>query len=212
MAGEIGKTNDRPKRSWTAGLSALLVVAMALFMGLGLLARFSSDSRGLWNGIVHDRNTHASTAIQLARAVEGGRFIEAAQTILRCKVWPPLHGMLAAGAWTLAGHDWRALILPSLAGWMLLVVCSGLLAARIAADGLPGWLAAFVAAALAAQSPAHRIFATDVMLESLGAGLSMLALLLFARARQPGANPHWWKAMAICLTLLFFEKYSHLPS
>jgi hypothetical protein len=192
-------------RRWApCGISVVLALAAVLWLG----GRFSAESRGLWNGVVHDRNTHAQTALRLARAVERGDVADAASTILKCKVWPPVHGILAAGSWLAGARDWRALVWPGLLGWGLAVAGAGMLAARLAGPG-PGWLAALFSAGLVAQSPAHRAFATDVMLESLGAGLTVAVLWLFTRAVQAEKPSGWWRATALGLTLLFFEKYNY---
>ena len=62
---------------------------------------------------------------------------------------------------------------------------------------------------LAALSPAGRFYATDMMLEALGAGLTMLALAFHAAAVEDRECIWKWRGMAITLTLLFFEKYNY---
>jgi hypothetical protein len=56
-------------------------------------------------------------------------------------------------------------------------------------------------------SPAHRALATDVMLESTGACLTLLTLYTYLRyVQEPGSSARW---MALSLTALFFTKYNY---
>jgi len=194
-----------------SGIPRLSVVLLAIIAGIVVLARalsFFEDPRGLWNGIVHDRNYHAATALRIALAVTGADLVAFVDELaIKAAVWPPLHGVLAGTSWLLAGRDWRALVIPSLLGWWMCAVFSGLLAARLA-GGKPAWLAALVAASCVLASPAHRAFSTDVMLESLGAGLTTAVLFLYAVALDDRRRSTAI-ALGLALTLLFFEKYNY---
>jgi hypothetical protein len=61
------------------------------------------------------------------------------------------------------------------------------------------------------NSPRFQSYATDIMLESLGACLTLLALLLYLRARDVG-TPRTMAFFACGLTALFFLKYNYLAS
>jgi len=191
------------------GLLAVCLLGLALALAWSFVGQFFAEPRGLWNGMLHDRNGHAVTAIRMALAVENLDVAGFVSEVLRCRVWPPLHGLIAAGAWMMGGHDWRMLVMPGVLGWVLMVSGAGWLAGRCAGDGKLAWVAALIASGLAALSPAHRVFATDVMLESLGAGLSVMAIVLFGLVQEKRGDGKWEKLFAVTLTLLFFEKYNY---
>jgi hypothetical protein len=121
--------------------------------------------------------------------------------------WGPVHGLVLALVLLAGGVDHRLAILPSLTGWVTTVVVSAMLArALFAGDRVLGLFAGALAATWIIASPAFRLLGSDVMLEGLGAGLSALALWTWRRARADLANATGWRAFAIVLTLLFFEK------
>jgi hypothetical protein len=104
------------------------------------------------------------------------------------------------------GPDYRLAVLPSLAAWVGTIVLAFLCARRLA-PGLPNGAGA-MAAALVAASPGMRAFATDIMLESLGACLSLGVLYAAVRyvATPTRSSARW---LALALTLLFYEKYNY---
>ena len=123
-------------------------------------------------------------------------------------MWPPLHGILAAVLLTVGGFDHRLAVVPSLAGWAMTIVFGFLIARRMVPRG--GNLAGAVAALFIALSPSHRAYATDVMLESLGAGLSLAVLYAYLVVVQQPARPRragFW--LALLLTALVLEKYNY---
>ena len=123
-------------------------------------------------------------------------------------MWPPLHGVLAAAVLLAAGPDYRWAVLPSLAGWAAAVFFACLSARRAVRRGRD--LAGLVAALFVLVSPAYRAYATDVMLESLGAGLSMAALYCYLTTVQGrGASPWPARCLGLVLTLLFLHKYNY---
>ncbi len=183
------------------------VVAIALASCLHLFVHHRSHYRERWIGAGHDRNAHYRYGLQMAADLENGdlqRFVWDLDS--GSWVWPPLNGLLVAAVALVAGRDPVAAILPSLAGWFLTVVFTYLLAER--ASSRYGVLAGFLASACALVSPAHRAYATDVMMESLGAGLTLATLYAFVvwsqdRTRRCAA----WLGFAF--TLLFFLKYNY---
>jgi hypothetical protein len=183
------------------------VVAIALASCVQLFIHHRCHYRERWVGAGHDRNAHYRYGLQMAADVENGdlpRYVWDLDS--GSWVWPPLNGLLVAAVALVAGRDPVTAILPSLTGWFLTVVFAYLLAER--ASNRFGVLAGFLAAACALVSPAHRAYATDVMMESLGAGLTLAALYAFVvwsqeHTRRSGA----WLGLA--LTLLFFEKYNY---
>ena len=189
------------QRGWLA-----LVIAAALALGAFHYWQFLQNPRPRWNGIVHDRSGHYEFAQTLAIAVRQADPVAFFSTLEKAKVWPPVHGLCAAAVLAIGGIDYRLAVLPSLAGWIATVVFGFLLARRISASN--GNAAGVIAATLILASPAHRIYAVDIMLESLGAALTMMALYFYAAAKQE-PSVRAWRRLAITLTVLFFEKYNY---
>ena len=185
-----------------------LVLCVALIVGALRGAEFLRDPRSGWTGLAHDRNGHYEFAQHLALSVRSFQPIATVEVVLRSKVWPPLHGICAALLLIFTGPDYRVAILPSLIGWVALVVVAYLITRDVATSAGPaaGWLAA----ALVIASPAYGHYSVDVMLESLGAALMAASVWLYVRARAD-PTPARWRALAIALLLLFFEKYNYWP-
>ncbi|HSI11042.1 MAG TPA: glycosyltransferase family 39 protein [Chthoniobacter sp.] len=182
------------------------VLAATLALAVLHYWQFWQDSRPRWNGLTHDRNGHYEFAQHMALALREADLHTFFSTLEKAKVWPPVHGLLAALVLAVGGLDYRLAVLPSLGGWIM-TVAFGFLVARRISSGC-GNAAGIIAAAMILASPAHRIYGTDIMLESLGAGLTMLTLYLSVVARQEHSTVAW-RRMAIVLTVLFFEKYNY---
>ena len=187
----------------------ILILVICLGAGVWLLVGFLAEPRGRWVGLAHDRNGHFDYGQNMAVALEHGNFYRFFDELEKGRAWPPLHGLLVAVAEVLTGNDWRFAVLPGIAGWMLMLFGIFLVSEMIAAPTGLGWAAGLIALVIAALSPAHRIFATDIMLESLGAGLTVAVLACYARAAEDRTSELWWRATALTLTLLFFEKYNY---
>lgn len=190
----------------------LVVPTAVLLAALGAAAfaygHFLQVGRHLWDSASHDRNAHYDFALQMASDLRLGRVIEFITELDSARMWPPLHGVLAAGVLLAAGPDYRWAVLPSLAGWVAAVFFACLSARRAVRRGRD--LAGLVAALFVLVSPAYRAYATDVMLESLGAGLSMAALYCYlATVQGRGAAPWPARCLGLVLTLLFLHKYNY---
>lgn len=187
-----------------AGPLAVLVVA-----GLAALAAYSqyvSHERQLWTRATHDRNAHYEAGLSMALHLRQGDVREFFNDLDRARVWGPVHGLTVAGLEFMGGPDERLAVLPSLGGWMATAALACLLVRRIA--GAAGGLGALVPAVLILGSPAHHAFATDVMLESMGAALSLLVLYCYLRAVQDGGR--WGiPLLGLSLTVLFLYKYNY---
>lgn len=183
-------------------------VVLAATLALAALHywQFWQDPRPRWNGLMHDRNGHYEFAQRMGLALREMDLRTFFATLEKAKVWPPVHGLLAAAVLAVGGLDYRLAVLPSLCGWIMTVAFGFLTARRI--SGGAGNAAGVMAAALILASPAHRIYSVDIMLESLGAGLTMLTLYLYVVARQEPST-RAWRRLAIVLTVLFFEKYNY---
>jgi hypothetical protein len=183
-----------------------LVLAATLALAALHYWQFWQDPRPRWNGLTHDRNGHYEFAQHMGLALREADLRTFFSTLEKAKVWPPVHGVLAAGVLAAGGLDYRLAVLPSLAGWILAAVFGFLVARRISSGC--GNAAGFIAAVMILASPAHRIYGADIMLESLGAGLTMLTLYLSVVARQE-ASTRAWRHLGVALTVLFFEKYNY---
>ena len=194
-----------PRMAWLAPSAILLA---ALFAAGFLYAHFLTVHRNLWDDAFHDRNAHYLYALKLASSLRNGQVLSFLNELNEGRIWPPLHGMVAAGVLLVGGLDFRLAVLPSLAGWILTVLFGFLTARRCLNRG--GTLAGLIAVLFIASSPAHRAYATDIMLESLGAGLSLMALYAYLRTTQSQPDKRWSaRFLALSLLALFLEKYNY---
>jgi hypothetical protein len=193
-------------RQWTSFTVLAAVVAVSCLVGAITYRHFLSDHRSLWYSTDHDRNAHYLYALKLASALRTFNVVEFLHEINRAYMWPPLHGLLLSPLLAIEGFDYRLAVLPSLLGWAGTAIVAFLLARRCLPES--GELAGLVAATLVLASPLHRGFATDVMLESLGACLTLLTLYLYVRTVQDGQLSlcRW---LAMCLTAFFLHKYNY---
>ena len=174
-----------------------------------MFGAYWSDPAVLWRDPYHDRNTHYLNGLNLSldlMALDPAAFISDA---IADPIWPPLHAVALSVVLLIGGPDHRLAILPSLLGWCLTVLLTGLLAYRAAPSGMSAWFPPAVATTLAIGSPAFRLLGSDVMLEGLGAALSASALAVFMRCRAGPSGLWWTRVLAIVLTGLFFEKFNY---
>jgi Dolichyl-phosphate-mannose-protein mannosyltransferase len=185
----------------------LLIVASAAVVLAGVqYQHFLDVHRFLWNDGSHDRNAHYLFALELATDLAHGQFLTFLIDLDTARVWPPLHGVLAAAVLLVGGMDYRLAVLPSVAAFAGTIVIGFLVARRALPRG--GTVAGITAALLIAASPSHRAYATDVMLESTGAFLTLVVLYCYLCAVQGrGLSAGRWLGLA--LTALFLEKYNY---
>jgi hypothetical protein len=186
----------------------LVLVVGALIGGVALVeyARFLDVHRSLWVVSTHDRNAHYLYALRLATALRHGEILEFFNQLHKARVWPPLHGLVCGLLLTIGGLDYRLAVLPSLFAWAGAAFFAFLTARRALTVG--GTVAGLVAACYLLVSPMHRSFATDIMLESLGACLTMASLYLYLVAVQDDTI-RAWRNLALVLTLFFLHKYNY---
>ena len=157
--------------------------------------------------MIHDRNAHLLSGMKLAAHAQQGSIGQMFADLDSFRTWPPLHDGLAVGLSLMLGRNQeRWAILPSLAAWVGSAVFAYLLVRTASPRG--GRIGGILAALLILVSPAQRAYATDVMLESLGACLTLACLYTYVAARQDG-TPRAYRHLAIALTLLFLEKYNY---
>jgi hypothetical protein len=184
------------------------VLGVAVVLAWITYARFRELDRYLWTNSTHDRNAHYLYALRLATDARAGQVFRLLDDLNQARVWPPLHGVLAAVVLIVGGLDYRLAVLPSLAGWVGTVVFAFLLARRAVPRG--GNWAGLVAAVFVLASPSHRAYATDVMLESLGACLSLACLYCYLVAVQSRSQSPWpGRILGLALTALFLHKYNY---
>jgi hypothetical protein len=188
-------------------LAPWLIFAAALAIGVSLYASFWPHSRDLWYGIDHDRSAHFEFGVNLAMDLRFGNIAGLFHHLDGARVWGPLHGIVSAPVQLLLGPDHRWGILPSWCAWIATVVLGFLIARRLLWEG--GTAAGVLAAMWIALSPAHRAFATDVMLESMGAALTLWCLYRYLIARQDVADATRGRWLGLSLTALFLAKSNY---
>jgi hypothetical protein len=197
-----------PKSARTSWLVPAFVLVVAGVLASCLYIRFLNVERSLWYNPYHDRSAHYLYSLRLATDISAGRVFLLLRDLGDAKIWPPLHGMAAAVVQLVGGRDPRLGVLPSLAAWVATVLLAFLVARRAAPRG--GTLAGLLAALFVIASPAARAYAADIMLESLGAALSLLVLycyLLTVQGYSGDSSKARW--LALSLLLLFLEKYNY---
>jgi hypothetical protein len=203
-----GRTPAAPPATRGTWLVPTGVFLVALVLAGGLYLHFLHVDRALWYNPYHDRNAHYLYSLKLAADVRNGRVLQLLHDVNEARVWPPLHGLAAGTVLLIGGSDYRLAVLPSLLGWAATVLLAFLTARRAAPRG--GTLAGLVAALFVAASPAGRAYAADIMLESLGAALSLLALYAYLLTVQGRAEDNGKaRGLAVVLLLLFLEKYNY---
>jgi hypothetical protein len=193
---------DTSLANWIPGLALLGAVAAAIVV----YVNFWQHSLDLWWWMGHDRHTHYMLGLNLAFDIRTFDLVRLFHDFDRMRVWGPLHPMLVGLVELVAGPDHRLAVLPSLCGFIMTVWFAFLIPRRLLETG--GTAAGFLAACCVAASPAHRAFATDVMLESLGAGLSLAAIYLYLVVVQEKSKRSAI-LLGLTLTALFLHKYNY---
>jgi hypothetical protein len=189
-------------------LPAGVVLVVALALAGVTYQQFLAVDRHLWDNSTHDRNAHYLYALRLATDAQHLRVFRFLDDINQARVWPPLQGLVTAAILMVGGLDYRLGVLPSLAGWVGTVFFGYLLAKRAVPQG--GVMAGLVAALFIAASPAHRAYATDIMLESVGACLTLVVLYCYLVLVQSRPQAVWTgRCLALALTTLFLHKYNY---
>jgi hypothetical protein len=183
-----------------------VVTLFALLLAAHAYHSFLKVSRQLFDRLPHDRNAHYDFGVNLALDVLHHDWGHLLHDLDGARVWGVLHGVLLGFVQIIGGIDYRLGVLPSLAGWVLTALFGFLLARRVAPVG--GKLAGLFAALFIMASPAHHAFATDIMLESLGACLSLLVLYCYVVTVQaPDRKGGIWLGLSLSLLLLLKSNY-----
>lgn len=187
-------------------IPGLLIALAAIAVAASVYCHFWPVSRWLWTTIGHDRAAHCFNGMRLAADVREGRIVEVVRDVIFTGAWGPFYSVLQAGVMLIAGFDYRLAVLPSLVGFVLTCLFGFLAARRAISAG--GNLAGACAAVFILASPAFRCFAADIMLESVGAALSLIAVYCYLVAVQDNsrAAARW---LGLALTALFFHKSNY---
>jgi hypothetical protein len=191
---------------WIDRLPPILIAGLAALLAGLIYRQFLDSARFLWDELGRDRSAHYLAGLRLAIDLRHLDLLQFLADLEQARVWPPLHGLLVAPVLLVGGLDYRLAVLPSLAAWAATAVVLYLLASTMCRHG--GWLAGPIAAAFFMASPAHALLAVDIMLESLGALLTVLALLAYVRFVQQRTRRRT-RFLALALTLLFLCKYNY---
>ena len=196
--------HHRGVRTWLIwlGLLALLISAATLTH-----RHYVSDIDRRWSSIYHDRNAHYQAALAIACELRQGHFGRALLDLDAASVaWPLLHPLLLGMMLVVAGPMPEVAVLPSLAGWILTAILAFTLVRTL--GGQSGTIGGLWAVGLILSSPALRIMATDVMLESLGLGLTLVAIVAYAAwVQHPSSRQAIW--LGASLSTLFLHKYNY---
>jgi hypothetical protein len=188
---------------WPLSVAAAAVI---LFSAVLLYAQFRQAAPSLWDNSAHDRNGHYGRSLNMAIALRHGSLAAVVKEIHAATVWPPLHPLVTGLMLAIGGLDYRLAVLTSLGAWAATCWFVFALATRLVSRyrGFAGCVALLFALA----SPAYRAYATDIMIESLGAALATAALYFYVTARQEQSA---WRGrcLALLLLALFLTKYNY---
>ena len=194
----------RPR--WLDAAVLSVVLAGTLVMAGRVYLHYLEAPETLWFGTVHDRHTHYDAGLNMGLDLRHGDLLHFGSELNHLQNWGIVHALVLAVIEAIGGPDIRLAILPSLFGWVGTVLFGFLAARRLSSQF--GNLAGLTAALFILASPAHQAFAGDVMLESLGACLT-LACVYFYLVMIQDSSAAGGRAFGLALTLLFLTKYNY---
>lgn len=195
-------THERCYTKW----APILVGFGATGLAAGLYAKCLPHTRFLFDELGADRNAHLLLGMQLANDIRMGEFLQWFSDFNSAKLWPPLHAFILSVVLLVGGLNVQLGLVPSLLAWAGSVVIIYLLARRLAPRRSE--LAGLLGALLFATSPAHAVFSTDIMLESLGTFLTLFALLCYVIWRQDDSILNL-RSLGCAITALLLCKYNY---
>jgi hypothetical protein len=183
-----------------------LVLCFAAIPAWFAYTKFLEKPRQLWDRGPHDRNAHYLLGQSLALDISQHDWANLLHDLDSSRMWGPLHGFLVAVIELVGGIDFRLAVLPSLLAWLATSFLGFLIARRVV--GMGGTVAGTAATLFILASPGHRAFATDVMLESLGACLSLLTVYCYLlTVQEPERKAGRW--LGLTLTFILLLKYNY---
>jgi hypothetical protein len=185
------------RRGWPLKTAVALLI---LLSAASLYWQFLQAAPTLWYSCGHDRNGHYTRSQNMAFVLRRGDLAGIVREIHAATVWPPFHPLVTGTALAIGGIDYRVAVLTSVAAWAAICWLAFALARRL----VPRYqaLAGCIALLFTLASPAYRAFATDIMLESFGAALTLAVLYFYVSVRQEGSA---WRGR--CFALLFFALF-----
>jgi hypothetical protein len=203
LHGEASEEFSPARFDWAVKVIAAVLILLSAAV---LYQRFRQDAQGLWYSAFHDRNGHYLRGQRMAVALREGNVGDLVKEVNAATVWPPLHPLLTGPVLAVTGIDYRLAVLPSLAAWAATCWFAFILARRLVPNKRN--LAGFVALLFTIVSPAHRAFATDIMIESVGAALTLAALYFYVTALDERSA---WRGrcFAFLFLALFLAKYNY---
>jgi hypothetical protein len=197
-----GNATNRSELSWLIGLGVAGVLLSAV---IPTYWHYWGHLPTRWSSVYHDRNAHYQAALNVACELRQGHILRALLDLDAASVaWPVLHPLLLSALLTVVGPQPEAAVVPALMGWSLATVVAFWFVWRLTNSFVAGW----VTMALFLTSPALRVMATDVMLESLGLGLTLLVLAVYALwCQHPTAQHARW--LGLTLSILFLHKFNY---
>jgi len=184
-----------------------IVGAVACGLAVWQLLVFWQHAERLWYWSTHDRNFHYFLGLGIASDIRSFDLARLGYDLdSGGRTWGLVHALMVAAIELIAGGDYRWAVLPSLCGWVASALLMFLTARRLVPRA--GNAAGIVATLFFLASPAYRAYSTDIMLESLGATLSLLILLRYLIAVQDDV-PNSGRWLGLALTVLFLLKYNY---
>jgi hypothetical protein len=154
-----------------------------------------------------DMAGHGWGGVELLRALADGHPFRFLNLLNRQDKWPFGYSLLLLPFLAAGGASFAAATLLSTVTFALIPVLL-VWAAREVDDGAAGLWGGLFAAALFLQSPLLRVFGILVMRELAGIAFSLLAFVLYLRARRLG-TPWAWRLAGLALLALFLVKYNY---
>jgi hypothetical protein len=198
---------DKPARLSASGRLLNWAVAIVIVLAaVSVYRAFRPEAGHLWYAPAHDRNGHYQRSQRIALALRDGNLRTLVSEIHAATVWPPLHPLVTGSILAVGGLDARFAVLSSLAAWAATCWFAFALAYRLAPQGKA--LAGGVALLFMLASPAHRAYAVDVMIESMGAALTLAVLYCYVTAFDDGSAARGrWLGLSLFALLLTKSNY-----
>jgi hypothetical protein len=188
---------------WAFALAALAVLTISTLQAASLYRFYLGQTRlPLW-----DMAGHGWGGVELLRALSQGRLLRFLDLLNRQDKWPFGYSLLllpflAAGDASFASATLLSTVLFALVPALLLW------AAREVDAGPAGLWGGLIAATLFLASPLLRVLGILVMREMAGIAFSLLALVLYLRARRLG-TPWTWRLTGLATLALVLIKYNY---
>jgi hypothetical protein len=183
------------------GILCATVLIAAAWEARSLYATYLEQGRPpLW-----DMAGHGWGGVELMRSLSSGDVLGFLDRLNRQDTWPFGFSLLLLPFLALGHSSFAAATLLS----TVLFVLVPLLLVWAAWEVDPrGWSGGLLAAVLFLAAPLHRLFAVLVMRETAGIAFSLLALILYLRARRLGTE-RAWRAAGLAALALFLIKYNY---